>query len=296
MDSSEINFVYRSGRYMKMNLYMKRLEDICNDFSTATGVSIYIVVSDLFYTDVARSPVNDYCEAIRAIPERHRECLKCDREAFAEIKETKKPCVYVCHGGLLNITVPILYEGNIEGYVIAYNVRKEGNDLSFVERQNFDIPTEEATALYESVPVLTEERTDSIVRMIELLADYLIRAGIIIADYDASFMRLKHYISDNIDKKLTVKEVAEGTNISKSSIYRILEKQLGCTLSEYINVLRIDAAEQLLVGTELDTDEIAKRCGFSSTVYFRQVFKKLRKTSPIKYRKRKVEEKYELHS
>ena len=281
---------------MKMNLYMKRLEDICNDFRSATGVGIYIIVSDLFYTDVTRSPVNDYCEAIRAIPERHRECHNCDREAFAEIKDTKKPCVYVCHGGLLNITVPILYEGNIEGYIIAYNIRKEGYDLSLIESQNFDMPIKEAIALYESVPVLTEERTDSIVRMLELLADYLIRAGIIIADYDANFMRLKHYISDNIDRKLTVKDVADGTNISKSSIYRILEKQLGCTLSEYINVLRIDAAEQLLVGTELDTDEIAKRCGFSSTVYFRRVFKKFRKTSPMKYRKRKVKEKYELHS
>lgn len=274
---------------MHIESYKSRLRNICDDFYRASGVCIYISIKGLFYVMSKDCPINDYCNAVRSKPDRHKKCFFTDRAAFEKIYKTKKTEVFICHGGLLNIFVPILYKGKVEGFICAYNVRGEASSNAISKDGQGGIFDEGASVLFDKVPLLTEDKQKSIINMMSILAEYLIYSGTVIIDYDADFLRIDRFVTDNIDKRLTVKEVSDGTNISKSSVYRILEKHMGCTLSEFINGKRINKAEYMLVGTDLPCDEIAKMCGFSSTVYFRQVFKRIKGVSAMKYRKNKKE-------
>ena len=61
---------------------------------------------------------------------------------------------------------------------------------------------------------------------------------------------------------------------------------MGVTLKEYLNVLRIEGAKQLLHSSELNITEIAFSIGFSDGNYFTNVLKKHTGISPSAYRKR----------
>ncbi len=57
------------------------------------------------------------------------------------------------------------------------------------------------------------------------------------------------------------------------------------TIVEYINQLRIQLAKQQLMETDLSITQIATDCGFATTSYFIQVFKRYSYVSPGTFRK-----------
>lgn len=65
---------------------------------------------------------------------------------------------------------------------------------------------------------------------------------------------------------------------------RELKKHSGCTLTEFVNRLRLDYAAQLLCTTGKTVLEIALDCGFENQGYFHRRFKKRFGTTPLRYR------------
>ncbi|MDT2237564.1 helix-turn-helix domain-containing protein [Paenibacillus larvae] len=57
------------------------------------------------------------------------------------------------------------------------------------------------------------------------------------------------------------------------------------TFSEYVNTFRIEKAKHLLLQTELKTNEIAARVGYTDPTYFYRIFKKYVGVSPTELRK-----------
>lgn len=64
----------------------------------------------------------------------------------------------------------------------------------------------------------------------------------------------------------------------------IFHEKMGVTITEYITKKRIEKAEYLLIYTEASIQEIASRCGFSSTAHFHRIFKQKTDTTPLEYR------------
>ena len=60
----------------------------------------------------------------------------------------------------------------------------------------------------------------------------------------------------------------------------------GVTVVQYLTVVRIRRACQLLTETDEPVTEIARQCGFSNTTYFENVFRRLRGMTPSRYRRR----------
>ena len=56
------------------------------------------------------------------------------------------------------------------------------------------------------------------------------------------------------------------------------------TFSNYLTHVRIDRAKHLLRSYNFKLDEIAERCGYHTTPYFCQTFKRLTKLTPAEYR------------
>ena len=63
---------------------------------------------------------------------------------------------------------------------------------------------------------------------------------------------------------------------------------MGLGLWDYINILRLEEARNLLVYTGLSIKEIAERCGFTSDAYFCNCFRKHYKISPGDARNNKI--------
>ena len=112
-------------------------------------------------------------------------------------------------------------------------------------------------------------------------------------DYTFDFSRIKHidavyktmeYVRANYDKKLSLDEIARNAFLSKAYLSSIFKEEIGESLTNYINRVRIEKSKVLLLDKEVSLIDIANLCGFEDQSYFTRVFKKMVGISPKKYR------------
>ena len=81
------------------------------------------------------------------------------------------------------------------------------------------------------------------------------------------------YIKRNFNKKLRVDDIAESVKLSKYYFLREFKRVTGCTVVEYINIIRCEYAAELLKTGKYTIKEVAIKCGFDDFSYFTKVFK-----------------------
>jgi LacI family transcriptional regulator len=86
---------------------------------------------------------------------------------------------------------------------------------------------------------------------------------------------------------VTVEAVARESGLSRSVLQRRFRQELGQTVLEVINGVKIRRAEDLLGFTRLPLAEVAERSGYSSQEYFTAAFRRYVNTSPLAYRRAK---------
>ena len=94
-----------------------------------------------------------------------------------------------------------------------------------------------------------------------------------------------HYINLHYKQPLTREEIAKAVGYSPSHISHVFSDAMGTTLMEYITMLRMDEAKQLLRRTQIPVSRIAMQLGFSSIRSFNRFFHKETGISPTQYRK-----------
>ena len=96
---------------------------------------------------------------------------------------------------------------------------------------------------------------------------------------------IEKYIEENLDKKLSLTDIAESIHMNKSYISRMFKEKAGENLFDYINKRKIEKAKHLIKNNELRMYEIALNVGMEDTAYFSRVFKKYEGISPSEYQK-----------
>ena len=89
-----------------------------------------------------------------------------------------------------------------------------------------------------------------------------------------------HYMEPMNLESLAVKQA-----VNKNYLSTRFHKEVGMTVTDYINLTRVRRSLKLLRGTALSMPEIAERCGFSDANYYTRVFKKVHGSTPNEYRK-----------
>lgn len=106
-------------------------------------------------------------------------------------------------------------------------------------------------------------------------------------DIDWKFIaNVKKHVEDNIDNPaLTVDVLCNLMNMSRTSFYNKLRDLTDQAPADYIRLIRLKRAVQLLKEGTHTITEIAEMTGFSDAKYFREVFKKHYGVSPSQYGK-----------
>lgn len=93
------------------------------------------------------------------------------------------------------------------------------------------------------------------------------------------------YISTHFSEDITLEDLAEVSHLNPAYLSKKFKDVNGIGFKEYLNTLRIHHAEELLINTDLSVLEIALMCGYDSSNYFGDIFKKFKGMSPSQYRK-----------
>jgi len=99
------------------------------------------------------------------------------------------------------------------------------------------------------------------------------------------FKQLLRYIDDHYAEPITVSTAASIVNLNPYHFCKIFKKTTGSTLIEYINLIRIHAAERLLRDSDHSITEIAEQVGLGNPNYFTKLFKRCTGVSPSQWRK-----------
>jgi AraC-like DNA-binding protein len=90
------------------------------------------------------------------------------------------------------------------------------------------------------------------------------------------------FMKDNLNKDLSLEDIAAAVNMSKFHYNHTFTKALGISPWNYLTKLRVEYAAKLLLTTNLTVDEISIMSGYTSANYFNKVFRKYAVTSPGK--------------
>jgi len=93
------------------------------------------------------------------------------------------------------------------------------------------------------------------------------------------------YINENYAQPITQTDLARRFYVSPSYLSRTFKKATGFTFSEYLQIVRVKAAQRLLRESGQRIIDIAEQSGFDSVPHFNRVFKKMMRMTPSRYRK-----------
>lgn len=167
--------------------------------------------------------------------------------------------------------------------------------------QSGDAAFEELSACYKEIEQMLRQMKEQKnmlylnikAKMLELIAvaykyDLLtrqVREGREEAGTVENLKKVLQYIGEHYSSPIRLSELAELVNMNEQYFCRYFKKNIGKTITEYINVIRVEKAATALAETEDKIIDIASACGFDNIGYFIRRFKKEKDMTPSEYRK-----------
>ncbi|HEV8030841.1 MAG TPA: GlxA family transcriptional regulator [Stellaceae bacterium] len=97
---------------------------------------------------------------------------------------------------------------------------------------------------------------------------------------------VQEWIRDNLQAKLSVRELAQRAGMSERSFARVFRSQTGITPADFVEATRVDTARRLLEETDKPLQRVASISGFGSTEALRRAFLRRLGVRPADYRSR----------
>ncbi|OMD79690.1 MULTISPECIES: AraC family transcriptional regulator [Paenibacillus] len=94
----------------------------------------------------------------------------------------------------------------------------------------------------------------------------------------------QNYIFNHLYEELSLDRLAEVAGLNRSYLSLLFKKETGITISDFIQLERIEEAKRLIEVPEISLSDIASRLHFNDQSYFTKVFKKYTGITPKQFR------------
>ncbi len=123
--------------------------------------------------------------------------------------------------------------------------------------------------------------------LLMLIAEYICLVhpdGVAVEDTDSRIDQILRFINSNLDKPLSVNDLAAQFHLNPTHFIRYFKEKTGQTPASYIRIRRLETAKRLLESTDMYVSQIIETIGFSDESQFSKQFKKYYALSPRNYR------------
>ncbi|MGB2265346.1 MAG: helix-turn-helix domain-containing protein [Akkermansiaceae bacterium] len=271
---------------------------ICQDsFRKATGLPLVIIGADnaQFNPGHASPNQNHFC---RLLNSKHGTCEECKREQQHILSQSREQSyTHTCFAGLKETSVPLRLGKETIGFLKTGQIFTQKpddahtGDLRKLMESNGYTKTEQNETLkaYRNTPVFDQDQYRSMITLLNVvslqLAELLNRLMLENHPQEPEIVRrAKDFITDRIDEKLSLAQIADEVNVSTYYFCKLFKQSTGMTFTEFTNRQRIELAKQELAHSEKPVTEIAYAVGFQSLSQFNRSFCKFTGESPREYR------------
>ncbi|MFV0416864.1 MAG: helix-turn-helix domain-containing protein [Chthoniobacterales bacterium] len=180
----------------------------------------------------------------------------------------------------------------LAGQVFLQDTRKRDFQQVAAHLKHMQIPEETLAKLetqWKQTEGVTKKRYQAALRLLEVFATQISRiaAELMVQDLEGEpehVRRAKYYIRNHHSEPIMLEDVARAIGFSNQYSSTLFRENTGITISEYISLVRIEAAKRQLRQRKQRISEIAYQVGFSSLSQFNRSFSKLMGQSPREYR------------
>ncbi|MBS1502098.1 MAG: helix-turn-helix domain-containing protein [Bacteroidetes bacterium] len=101
---------------------------------------------------------------------------------------------------------------------------------------------------------------------------------------DEKIKKAQSFIESNVDKKISIGELADSLAIGRRNFDRRFIKATSTTPVDYLQRVKIEFAKKSLESSRKTVNEVMYDVGYSDQKAFREVFKRITGLSPVEYR------------
>lgn len=137
--------------------------------------------------------------------------------------------------------------------------------------------------------------------MVELIALLLSAPEIIVEKSKANLEHPRYleamldFIHANSHTNLTLPLLARHIGITESYCSKYIKRHTGLSFVQYLNAVRVNNAQRLLIYSDMSVGEVMENTGFFSIQTFNRVFKQQTGRSPLEYRRQKRMAEQRMH-
>lgn len=113
------------------------------------------------------------------------------------------------------------------------------------------------------------------------------RSSDVVATEDADLAAALKFLHDHAGEPITVDDVVAAVHLSRRTLELRFRHQLGRTIHEELERLRLQRAERLLLESDFPVPYVAEASGYRSENYFARVFRKKWGMTPHRFRREK---------
>src|SRR5260221_11289063 len=227
-------------------------------FRKATGVSLRVIPPECDPQRDIRPRGNDFCDQIASTPTGCVSCREAEERAQRGAARNLTTRQIYCYAGLTVVAAPVIVGGNHVATLLSGQIfRREPTERDFemvVKMLGEGLNPgwiRNARKAYFQTPVLTVERFQAAVQLIEVFSQYLAdvasRQAIAQTETDPKAVaNAKEFVLAHIEEGITLAQVVKHVNVSRFYFCKLFKKATGLTLTEYIARVRIERAKTLL--------------------------------------------------
>lgn len=272
-----------------ISLDIKNVHRLLEDFYTLTKLRATFISHDLKETVRVPESLYPFCKLLRKDEKAYKRCMGCDSKAFEYAHMNKEMYIYECHAGLTELVVPICHEDKILGYLmLGQTLSSPASDSKWNEIykncQDLKINKEQLREAFFQLPCLDVEGIYAAARLLQMSAKYIHFSKLVKIQNYSTIQKVINYIQTNLKRSITISILSHELNMSKSHLSRLIKAELGCSLTEYVLIVKIERSKFILETTDLKVYDIACSLGFEDQNYFSRLFKKSTGLSPTEYR------------
>lgn len=102
----------------------------------------------------------------------------------------------------------------------------------------------------------------------------------------AAIRQCCEYIKSHTDQRLDLKTLAPLTGYTETHLSRKFKREMGCSIVQYIQNVKVEKAKYLLINTGESVDQISSQLNFNTRSYFARVFHQCTGLTPSEYREK----------
>jgi len=280
------------------------INKILEDFANSTGLAVVLV--DLEGREVSASiNFTDFCLRIRQQPKLYARCKNSDRCGGLEASKEHKPCVYRCHAGLIDFSIPLEINGHLVGFVLCGQARVKNavglDDIQSVDRkwmqdselvEDYEkIKEVDYSKLFSAADLLNTLVNDSIKKHMDFVVindkydiKSLFHCRETTHSYDSKIKKAVKYIETHYFENIRLEDVADHVFLSSHYFSKLFKKEIGVGFNSYVNQQRLLGARKMLQYSDWSVSRISHNLGYSCSSYFCKVFRSSYGQTPQEFR------------